>query len=66
MPTEWLLKLSGEADDLRELQENFSFPECCVVVEDNIYYLKSIFIKVYSVPSPEDKSAREGGVYAQL
>ena len=42
MPTEWLLKLSGEADDLRELQENLSFPECSIIVEDNIYYLKSI------------------------
>jgi hypothetical protein len=42
MPTEWLLKLSGHEDDLRELHENFSFPECCIVVEDGNFYLKSI------------------------
>jgi hypothetical protein len=42
VPTEWLLKLSGNADGLRELQENFSFPECQVIVEDNKYYLKSV------------------------
>jgi hypothetical protein len=41
MPTAWLIKLSGDAGDLRELQENFSFPECSVVVQDDIYYLTS-------------------------
>jgi len=41
MPTAWLIKLSGDAGDLRELQENFSVPECSVVVQDHIYYLTS-------------------------
>jgi hypothetical protein len=42
MATEWLLKLSGHEDDLRELRENFLFPECYIVVEDGNYSLKSV------------------------
>jgi hypothetical protein len=41
MPTAWLIKLSGDAGDLQELRDNFSFPECSVVVQDHIYYLTS-------------------------
>jgi hypothetical protein len=59
MAIEWLLKLSGHEDDLRELRENFSFPEGLVKILNGRAKLKlSSWWEIKVATRPEHEHRR--------